>query len=398
MSTFDRFRKTFENLSSSFTEEVNFTQDKSDQSKSELTSEKSCYDNSYAVQFNPTHKSTDWVSDPDSTSYPGDQYFNQAYLSRLTQMQESLYIEIETLQNEKKILINENTHLRVKIQDLEKQLESQAEKLQKKEKELNCLTFEKELFAKYEEESSRLIEDLKKKCEFFHKENIEIKQNLENAKAEKRDLMRCLKEFELKNESFQRSIKVKEDVICTLEQTVEDLERSRMKIKPEYLSQYFKAQTGKFRISKLDLPEKRVVSESPERKSLQTYDKDKDEIFKILFSEVKKMLNANNADEVRDKIARLKEVFLKFKKTQKFISKLSNMIVQISPSGSFGSEPSTRQIWKWLTRLLEEYMKLKQSISGDGFNKLCSLLNTSSVEEMVERVIMLQKVRSNRNA
>jgi len=335
------------------------------------------------------------VSDRDSTPCPPDLYFNQAYLSRLTQMQESLYIEIESLQNEKKNFANENNLLRAKIQDLEKQFDIQLEKLQKKEKELNCLIYEKEIFIKYEEETSRLIEDFKKKCESLHKENLDVKQSMENARLEKRDLMKYIKESELKIESFQRNIRVKDEVIVNLEQTVEDLERTRLSIRPEYSSQNFKAQTNKLKISKLELPEKRVVSESPERKSFQI--SDRVEPYKILYLEVKKMLNASSSADLREKIIRLKEVFIKFKKTQKFISKLSNMIVQISPSGSFGSEPSTRQIWKWLTRLLEEYMKLKQSVSGESYNKLCSLLSTCSVDEMVEKVLGLLKGRFTKN-
>ena len=310
-------------------------------------------------------------------------------------MQESLYIEIESLQNEKKIFANENNLLRAKIQDLEKQFDIQLEKLQKKEKELNCLIYEKEIFIKYEEETSRLIEDFKKKCESLHKENLDVKQSMENARLEKRDLMKYIKESELKIESFQRNIRVKDEVIVNLEQTVEDLERTRLSIRPEYSSQNFKAQTNKLKISKLELPEKRVVSESPERKSFQI--SDRVEPYKILYLEVKKMLNASSSADLREKIIRLKEVFIKFKKTQKFISKLSNMIVQISPSGSFGSEPSTRQIWKWLTRLLEEYMKLKQSVSGESYNKLCSLLSTCSVDEMVEKVLGLLKGRFTKN-
>jgi hypothetical protein len=138
------------------------------------------------------------------------------------------------------------------------------------------------------------------------------------------------------------------------------------------------------------VPEKRGCSDSPDRGGLS----DRDETFRHVFLEAKRILNASSSNDLKEKIMKLKEVQNKYKKTQKFISKLSNMLVQISPLGSFEKEPSTRQIWKWLTRLLEEYMKIKQSVSGESFLKLANLLGTANVEEMVDKVIFLQRGRA----
>ena len=145
----------------------------------------------------------------------------------------------------------------------------------------------------------------------------------------------------------------------------------------------------------LDLTDKRSGSESPERKPGLT---DRHEDYKQLLVEVKHLLCAKSSFEIREKIMKLKESTVRLRKTQKFISKLSNMLLQISPIGSFEREPSTRQIWKWLTRLLEEYMKIKQSVSGESFNKLAALLGTFHLEEMVDKVIALQNLHRGRNS
>jgi chromosome segregation ATPase len=338
------------------------------------------------------HRTTDWVSYDQDSSMPmqNDSTTNHIILNRLAQRQEMLSAEIQILSDEKKTLVSENIQLKARIQDLEKQLDFQYEKLQKKEKEMNKLIFDKDLLEKSETELKKIIEDLWKKNDYIVKENSDVKQALDSVKIEKRELAKTVREMEGKNEVMQKTIKYQEDTINKLKNS-EDLERTKEKNKT-FGAQTMKAQTNKVNIHKLDIPEKRGISESPERKN-QMSDRIEDP-YKSLYKDAKKMLNADSLSDLREKISKLKDVYLKYKKTQKFISRLSDMIVQCSPSGSFNKEPSTHQIWKWLTRLLEEYMKLKQSVSGESFSKLCQVLNTTDIEQMVEKVAHLQNSRS----
>ncbi|OMJ76642.1 hypothetical protein SteCoe_23944 [Stentor coeruleus] len=372
--------------------------DQSDLSKSGYASEKSLYEaySSYSPRSRPVYGSSEWVSYEQESITPvaNDLNINQIYLSKMTQIQESLYAEIETLKNDKKTLSNENIQLRAKIQDLEKQIDSQIDKLQKKDKELNKLIFDKDLFLKAEDDLKRMAEDIRKKYEFASKENSEIKQAIELLKHEKREILKNAREVENKNESMQKTLKSKEEDIKSLQQTLNELESSTSKFKGTS-SQKLGTKTSKLHVKKLDIPEIRGISESPERKKpLQLSDRTDEILYKNLYLEAKMLLSAENSTDFYEKIVKVKDIYAKYNKLKKFIDKLSDMIVQCSPSGSFNREPSTHQIWKWLTRLLEEYMKLKQSTSGESYAKLCQILNTESVEEMIEKVAHLQNTRS----
>lgn len=341
------------------------------------------------MQYPLSHKSTEWVSyEQESIFPPNDSQASKQFYHRFAQIQESLYAEVETLKDEKKSLNSEILQLKSRIIDLENQLDAQLDKAQKKDKEISKLNFDKELSKKTEDELKKIIEDLKKKLESLYKENLEHRQNFENYRLEKRDLLKNLKESELNIEEFEKSLRVKDEQIRSLEETVEE---TRKKEKLQTTSQTLKLKHSKFNIKPLEL-EKRGISDSPERKNLQLSDRS-EEFYRNFYMEARKLFNADSYTQIREKMFKFKDVYLKYKKTQKFIGKLGNMIVQCSPSGSFESEPSTHQIWKWVTRLLEEYMKLKQSVSGDSFNKLCGLLGVGSIDEILEKVIQLQSGR-----
>lgn len=337
------------------------------------------------MQYPLSHKSTEWVSyEQESIFPPNDSQASKQFYHRFAQIQESLYAEVETLKDEKKSLNSEILQLKSKILDLENQLDSQQDKLQKKEKEISKLNFDKELSKKTEEELKKIIEDQKKKLDHLHKENLNYKQSFENFRLEKRDLIKNLKESELNIEEFEKSLRLKDEHIRNLEVTVEE---TRKKEKKQTTSQTLKQ--NKFNIKPLDLEKK--VSESPERKNLQLSDRS-EEFYRNFYMEARKLFNADSYTQIREKMMKFKEVYAKLKKTQKFIGKLGDMIVQCSPSGSFESEPTNHQIWKWVTRLLEEYMKLKQSVSGESFKKLCGLLGVASIEEILEKVVQMQGV------
>ena len=244
---------------------------------------------------------------------------------------------------------------------------------------MNKLAFDKELSKKTEDEFKKIIEDLKKKLDLIHKENLEHRQNFENFRLEKRDLLKNIKESELNTLQFEESLKAKDETIKNLELALD--EASKLEIKS------INSQSSKLKTLDLD---KKTFSDSPERKNLQFSDRS-DEFYKGFYFEARKILAADSYSSAREKLLKTREVYIKFKKTEKFIRKLANMVLQCSPSGSFDTEPSPHQIWKWLTRLLEEYMKLKQSLSGENFNRLCALLGAESIEEIVDKVVQLQR-------
>jgi hypothetical protein len=250
------------------------------------------------------------------------------------------------------------------------------------------------MYHKAEEDYKRIIEEMRKKTEHISKENVEAKQIIEVLKHEKREILKSLRDIESKSESMLKNLKIKEDLISNLQQSICDLEKEKSSL-GNSANLNSNLNSGKISTRRLEISDLRGVSESPDRKKIFGLSERADEtMYKNLYLEAKKLLSAENHNDFKDKIVKVKDIYAKYMKLRKFIDKLADMIVQCSPSGSFNKEPSTHQIWKWLTRLLEEYMKIKQSISGGSYEKLCQILNTENIEIMVERVAQLQNSRS----
>jgi predicted MPP superfamily phosphohydrolase len=47
---------------------------------------------------------------------------------------------------------------------------------------------------------------------------------------------------------------------------------------------------------------------------------------------------------------------------RKLYQKLADLLVQCSPKGKFNGLPSCQQVWKWVTRILEDYMSIKKEL------------------------------------
>ena len=51
------------------------------------------------------------------------------------------------------------------------------------------------------------------------------------------------------------------------------------------------------------------------------------------------------------------------KNAQKLYTKLAELLIQCSPRGKFSELPSCRHVWKWITKILEDYMIIKKDLS-----------------------------------
>ncbi|CAG9331196.1 unnamed protein product [Blepharisma stoltei] len=67
-----------------------------------------------------------------------------------------------------------------------------------------------------------------------------------------------------------------------------------------------------------------------------------------------------NAAQILTIIRELKE----YKNHKKLIQRLSKLIKECSPPGTFYIEPNSKQIWKWVRRLMEDYLVLKKRASS----------------------------------
>ena len=131
----------------------------------------------------------------------------------------------------------------------------------------------------------------------------------------------------------------------------------------------------KFNFERLKIPEK--LSASPPLTA-------RNKSSKWIVQEVMKVLSVESTDDLMSKLSHLKSHHSKYKKSKQIVDNISKMMVQCSPEGTFKTSPSEKQVWKWITRLLEEYMKLKQSLAGELLYKMKEMLKVKDLDQMPE--------------
>jgi hypothetical protein len=72
------------------------------------------------------------------------------------------------------------------------------------------------------------------------------------------------------------------------------------------------------------------------------------------------VLNTKNISSLETEVKRLASCKKKFEMTNRFIDRLTETVLTFSPPNAFPTDPTLKQIWKWLRRLIEEYMGLKK--------------------------------------
>ena len=88
----------------------------------------------------------------------------------------------------------------------------------------------------------------------------------------------------------------------------------------------------------------------PSYKSLQ-------KIFRLLLRE----LHITSVADAHPEILKLLKIKKNFTSAKHFIERVTDAVRNFSPPGSFDTAPSLRHVWKWVRRLIEEYMLLKKS-------------------------------------
>ena len=186
---------------------------------------------------------------------------------------------------------------------------------------------------------------------------------------------------------LKKNLKNKERKKLSTEQTRPDVENYRIR-SPIRDS---KNEEKKIDLNRLKIPERLGTSSSPDRFEYNFTERDEDLSYKKICQEAMKIVGVGASRDLYSKLLHLKLYHSKYKKSKKLISRISEMIVQFTPDGTLKTKPTIQQIWKWITKLFEEYMKLKKSVAGEGFSKLFHMLNASSSEEVIEKVTYLQK-------
>ncbi|OMJ81163.1 hypothetical protein SteCoe_18431 [Stentor coeruleus] len=237
---------------------------------------------------------------------------------------------------------------REKYYQLDVELYLLRENLENKEKEISQLEHELDMYKNTEKTQKQLKE-----------ENASLKEEIKNNK--------CIFEAKLKksiqkNEELIKIINENNDCITSLKKKIAKFEQNEKLHDPDDFLIRKTAQSvdTKFKIEKLKIPRNYQSSLSPDRNLILTERTAKTE--SSLMNDLKLLLSVESPSKIMSSILHLKESHKNYKKYQNFYKQVSALVQECSPSGFFTSEPTPNQIWKWITRLLEEYMHLKQTI------------------------------------
>lgn len=196
------------------------------------------------------------------------------------------------------------------------------------------------------------------------KENKELKELSEMNEIEKDQLERELKESVGIIDKLKRTLKFKEDVIASLNQKKFDPEKESGTSRGFFNSAY-------------------EGYGSPDRFGLT----DRNEgSYRVICFESMKIVGVNSTKDLYPKLLHLRQYHSKYKKVRRLVDRISDMIVQCSPSGSFRKEPSNHQIWKWITSLVEEYMKIKKSLDFERLKQLFDLTGTQDLDGVITKL------------
>ena len=279
-------------------------------------------------------------------------------------------VEIKTLKD-----INEE--LRFKLNDLHSEIE-------KKEIELNKVVFEKDIHIKAEEELKKALNETRKSETELKKEIKSLRVNNEKLENEKKDLMKSLNEQKNSFEKIQKELNLKNEELVNL-RTSKEFEFESPK------SPGINFDPRKFDFQRLRIPDKLSPSSHD---NLEHLTERNGNSYRTMCAEAMKIVGVHDVKDFYPRLLHLRQYHSKYKKAKQVVERISDMMVQCSPEGTFKEAPSTRQIWRWITRLLEEYMRLKQSLAGDLLYKLCDLLEVQNLEDIFDRVLKLTKSKT----
>lgn len=259
--------------------------------------------------------------------------------------------------------------------------------VQKRDKEISKVFYEKEINLKAFEENKALVRSLKKKEIKLKNENRELKELYEFAEVEKNHSEKELAKALHVINRLKRSLKIKDDEIDSYHNSKISIDND-IGIFSKSLKHAYSSSARDIRVRE------RKYSGSPGKYDFDFNKRSDDYSYKIMCHEAMKIVGASSNKDFYDKILLLKKSYIKHMNNRKLIEKISNMIIQCSPKGTFDKEPSCNYIWKWLTGFLEEYMRLKKSVTGEAFMELCQIMNTDDAEVLLKRVKKVLRSKS----
>jgi hypothetical protein len=322
---------------------------------------------------------------------------------------------IEELKYQKSSLSKEIDSLiyRIKVQEQQKDLEQKEFKARVEEfkyKELESQELVRSLQEELES-SARFIHTLKTQIsnmypsEEFHlklNENEELKAEIENlnqqVSGKKLDskteflifkLQEQVKKLTEDNENLQMSV--------SSLPTHKDLKDKEFIIKE--LREQLKSRQSRSRSTSQarEKPRTREKSRDLMRRDrelhhLEDGEKPSPSTLNLIFNDLMSLLKLKNYSEVIQKTQKLKTRA----KCADLVDKLSKLVMDLSPEGSYEPSPTPKESWKFIIKVVQEYQVLKADQSKEEKNKeilekIISTLGVNSKEEVLNEVGKLVK-------
>jgi hypothetical protein len=345
---------------------------------------------------------------------------------------EKMEQKVSELEKQKIKLYDENTQLSHKLISTQKemeQLERQAIALRDelrslKDKDSNSSSEVLELkrdrikILRELEELQKLNLSLKDEAEKYRNENrileerLELKEGIRNREIEDEN-----RSYEVNSEIRARNIKL-EDEIHNLKTELLAL-KDELKVRPTKRALLeSEKRVEELEAVILDLQKNRVISSSFDHQDIdkspryrtRSTGKDKRKpnpkkdkevctlsqaALKRLITELMKEFNVETTSAIITCIKDQQKQVKSHTKWKDFIDKITSLVIECSPPGTFDKTPTLKRIWRWIRRLIEEYLYIKkeQEMSNNYRNLLLSIakdLNTAYPEDLPSAISKLR--------
>lgn len=207
------------------------------------------------------------------------------------------------------------------------------------------------------------LKELKDSERSWSKERREMVEKLQGVEFEKRVMEKDLGICQKNVERLKRTLKIKNDTIFSMSQGRDGIEFGD------------RGSRTLADISGLD--------ESPQRFGLTL---GAESSYKLICLEAMKIIGVSDTKNFYSKLHYLNTAYTIHKKSQKIIERLSELVIQCSPSNTFIKPPTIHQIWKWITSLVEEYMKLKKLSISSCLSELLKITNSEDPEILLKKI------------
>lgn len=337
--------------------------------------------------------------------------------------------KVSELEKQKIKLYDENTQLSHKLISTQKemeQLERQAIALRDELRNLKDKdsTSSSEVFElkrdrikilRELEELQKLNLSLKDEAEKYRNENRVLEERLDETRLEiqegirNRELEEDKRSYEVNQEIRARNIKL-EDELHNLKTELLAL-KDELKVRPTKRALLeSEKRVEELEAVILDLQKNRVISSSFDQPDIdkspryRTKSSGKDKrkpnpkkdkevctlsqaALKRLITDLMKEFNVETTSAIITCIKEQQKQVKSHTKWKDFIDKITSLVIECSPPGTFDKTPTLKRIWRWIRRLIEEYLYIKkeQEMSNNYRNLLLNIakdLDTAYPEDL----------------